>query len=297
MTFPDVHLAGEAVAAFVDGELGSVAQVRARAHLDRCTECRRAVDEQREVSRRVSGAPEPQLPAGLLRALREIPMTADLGPADMVLAVDHGGLVFGTASTRLLDPPVPSGPRRTGSQPSGPPPGFRPSGLPPVTPARRGPQDGRPGSYPASRAPGRARRASRTRRALAGAVAGLAFGVFAATASVASYAAPDAPQRNLIRDVNGGTISRPVTGSVVGVRSVRASEQRRSDRGTGLTGLGETGLRVDHTDAARTDATRASRHLAGHSSGSSLLDRSFRPDEPTTATDPDGRALRAGSVR
>ncbi|HEX5493481.1 MAG TPA: hypothetical protein VFX70_02765, partial [Mycobacteriales bacterium] len=117
MTFPEVHLAGEAVVAFVDGELGSVAQARALTHLGVCAECQRAVEAQQETSRLLAGAPDPALPAGLAGRLRRIPMTADLGDpdgSDVVLAVEGDDLVWGTRASLRSRPnpaPVPTGGR------------------------------------------------------------------------------------------------------------------------------------------------------------------------------------------
>ena len=48
MTLPEVHLAGEALAALIDGELSQAAYHRALDHMVRCAECRTAVNAQRQ---------------------------------------------------------------------------------------------------------------------------------------------------------------------------------------------------------------------------------------------------------
>ncbi|MFW0784265.1 zf-HC2 domain-containing protein [Gordonia sp. CPCC 206044] len=78
---PTEHLAAEAVAAFVDGELGMTAHMRAVQHLAICPECMSAVDAQMSARSRLRAAGDVSLPAGLLGQLsaiptREIDMTA-----------------------------------------------------------------------------------------------------------------------------------------------------------------------------------------------------------------------------
>ena len=265
MTIPGVHLAGEAVVAFVDGELGSVAHARALVHLDTCVECRRAVAVQRETSRLLAGAPDPVPPAGLLGRLREIPMTTDIGGPDVVFAVEDGDLVWGTASS-LRGRPVPN----LGHEHDG-----RPNRGPDL--ARR---DGRPASHP--RRSGRTRRA---RRVLVGAVAGLAFGVFAATASPSVYTGTTVPDQNVIRDVNGGVVAPPVTSDLVGVRE--SHSHPRGDLGSDQAGIAGTrvGFRTDPDGEPGTDADRASRLVGRSSTGTGVLTNPFddMADEPGRA--------------
>ena len=105
MTLPDVHLAEEALAAYVDGVLSPAADERAERHLRGCAECRAAVDAQREAKAQLAAAPDPQLPAGLLAKLLDVPMTADLGGDDQVLAV--AGDEFGWATDLAARPADP----------------------------------------------------------------------------------------------------------------------------------------------------------------------------------------------
>lgn len=236
MTIPDVHLAGEAVAAFVDGELSSVAHARAVAHLDVCAECRGGVRAQKEAAALLVAEPVPELPAALLARLREIPMTAELGGEDVILAVQGDEFVWGTTSSVRTNSvetsqsqgrsrggrgPTPGGPggpvapagrgettgthRNTGT--TRPDSGQRRSARPSVT---RRPLDHRPSSYSSSRATAHPQR---MRRALVGAMAGLAFGVFVVTVPTTA-AGHGAPDRDLIQGVNGGGIVDPPVSEV-----------------------------------------------------------------------------------
>ena len=88
MTLPDLHLSEDALAAYVDGILPRGADERAAKHLRSCAECRAAVDVEREAKALLGAAPDPSLPAGLMARLLDVPMTADLGGSDRVLAID-----------------------------------------------------------------------------------------------------------------------------------------------------------------------------------------------------------------
>lgn len=70
---PTEHLAPEAVAAFVDGELASNARMRATHHLAHCAECMNAVDAQFAARSRLRAAGDVTMPAGLLGQLSQIP--------------------------------------------------------------------------------------------------------------------------------------------------------------------------------------------------------------------------------
>lgn len=173
MTLPESHLAEDALTAYVDGMLSRSADCRAARHLHGCPECRAAVDAGREAKVLLAATPDPDLPTGLLARLLDVPMTADLGVPDGVLAVD--GADLGWASG-----PAPEEPRvverrvatATATAPARPRPSVRPVGA--ARPANRG------------------ARARRTRRGLAVSLAGLAFGVIAsaATAPATGSAAP-----------------------------------------------------------------------------------------------------------
>lgn len=75
------HLGLDAVVAFTDGELGLTAFQRAAAHISRCPDCAREVDEQRVVRQQLRAAPCPPLPSRLADCLRSIPVALPLrGP-------------------------------------------------------------------------------------------------------------------------------------------------------------------------------------------------------------------------
>lgn len=70
---PTEHLAPEAVAAFVDGELGMTAHMRATHHLALCPECVAAVDAQTAARARLRSSGTVSIPTGLLGQLSQIP--------------------------------------------------------------------------------------------------------------------------------------------------------------------------------------------------------------------------------
>lgn len=88
MTLPDLHLAEDALAAYVDGMLSPTADDRAARHLRSCAECRDAVDVEREAKVLLAATPDPELPTSLLAKLLDVPMTADIGTTDRILAMD-----------------------------------------------------------------------------------------------------------------------------------------------------------------------------------------------------------------
>ena len=78
MTIPESHLAQEAIAALVDGELPSGPAHRAAAHLSRCLQCRMAVQAQREAKDLLHRSEEVAVPGDLLSRLQAIPFTTDV---------------------------------------------------------------------------------------------------------------------------------------------------------------------------------------------------------------------------
>ncbi|HEX2297076.1 MAG TPA: zf-HC2 domain-containing protein [Pseudonocardiaceae bacterium] len=91
------HLTVDAVVAFVDGELGVGAHERAAEHLTSCQSCTAEVAAQRQARSVIRSAGYPRVPAGLLAALRDIPLTADLPPTPDGLAVADDGAVVAVA--------------------------------------------------------------------------------------------------------------------------------------------------------------------------------------------------------
>ena len=78
MSVPVTHLAQEAVAALVDGELTSGAAARAARHLAGCLQCRLAVEAQREAKSALLDTSDVAVPGDLLSRLQQIPFTADV---------------------------------------------------------------------------------------------------------------------------------------------------------------------------------------------------------------------------
>ncbi|MGH7480959.1 MAG: zf-HC2 domain-containing protein [Longimicrobiales bacterium] len=120
------HLAVDAVVAFVDGELGAAARDRAAQHLSACQSCAAEVSVQHLARSVMRSAQCPQVPAGLLAALRDIPHTADLPGTPDGLAVAADGTVVQSADpTRAPAAPLGSSAslsasRRWDSGPSAP---------------------------------------------------------------------------------------------------------------------------------------------------------------------------------
>src|SRR5918911_3639714 len=96
MSIPESHLAQEAIAALVDGELSGGAAGRAARHLAGCVQCRMAVGAQREAKAALQRDVDLAVPGDLLSRLKAIPFTADVpgstGPG--TLAADSRGLTL-----------------------------------------------------------------------------------------------------------------------------------------------------------------------------------------------------------
>jgi anti-sigma factor RsiW len=115
MSIPESHLAQEAIAALVDGELTSGPAARAARHLAGCASCRMAVQAQREAKEALHRCSDVAVPGDLLSRLRDIPFTTDVpgtgGPG--ILSAGAGQLTFrdgGGAWSVPLDPaPLPAG--------------------------------------------------------------------------------------------------------------------------------------------------------------------------------------------
>lgn len=67
------HLASEAIAAYVDGELRMNAYLRAAQHVSVCPECAAAVEAQQHARQALRKAAEVSMPSSLLDGLRRIP--------------------------------------------------------------------------------------------------------------------------------------------------------------------------------------------------------------------------------
>ena len=206
MTLPDLHLSEDALAAYVDGILSPGADERAAKHLRSCAECRAAVDAQREAKALLGATPDPGLPAGLLARLLDVPMTADLGGNDRILAIDGDRLGWSTGSTSSDTRVV----ERRATAPARPRPQARPAGAP--------------------RPAGRSTRARRTRRGLAVGLAGLAFGMIA---SAAATGPTGAAATSRVGDVPGQSSTRLVVGTTAPMDVARSLLFRRPAGGGG----------------------------------------------------------------
>jgi hypothetical protein len=78
VTIPESHLAQEAIAALVDGELTAGPANRAARHLEGCMQCRMAVQAQREAKEALHESADVDLPGDLMSRLCAIPFTTDV---------------------------------------------------------------------------------------------------------------------------------------------------------------------------------------------------------------------------
>jgi hypothetical protein len=78
VSITESHLAQEAIAALVDGELSGGAAGRAARHLGGCAQCRMAVAAQREAKAALQRDADLAVPGDLLSRLKAIPFTADV---------------------------------------------------------------------------------------------------------------------------------------------------------------------------------------------------------------------------
>jgi Putative zinc-finger len=95
MSIQESHLAQEAVAALVDGELTAGPAARAARHLAGCLQCRMAVQAQREAKEALHTSQEVAVPGDLMSRLCAIPFTADVpgaGGGPLSLGADSGRL-------------------------------------------------------------------------------------------------------------------------------------------------------------------------------------------------------------
>jgi anti-sigma factor RsiW len=109
VSLPENHLAQEAIAALVDGELPAGPAGRAARHLTGCATCRLAVAAQREAKEALHASPEVAVPGDLLSRLRDIPFTTDVpGGGGSVLAAGPDRLVVSGGSGSWAVPLTPA---------------------------------------------------------------------------------------------------------------------------------------------------------------------------------------------
>jgi anti-sigma factor RsiW len=112
VNIPESHLAQEAIAALVDGELPSGPAGRAARHLAGCAQCRMAVQAQREAKEALHEAADVALPGDLLSRLCAIPFTADVPTGGTLggLSAGPSGLLMDGRSGGWSVDLAPSGP-------------------------------------------------------------------------------------------------------------------------------------------------------------------------------------------
>ena len=107
MSIPESHLAQEAIAALVDGELPSGPAGRAARHLTGCAQCRMAVQAQREAKEALHASADVAVPGDLMSRLCAIPFTTDVpgaGSGGSMFAGPGGGLtVTGATGSWTVD--------------------------------------------------------------------------------------------------------------------------------------------------------------------------------------------------
>ena len=114
---PESHLAQEAIAALVDGELDAGPATRAARHLSGCLQCRMAVQAQREAKEALHQSQDVAVPGDLMSRLCAIPFTTDMpgtGGGLGTLTAGPGELTVtgasGSFSVDLHPSPVPQRP-------------------------------------------------------------------------------------------------------------------------------------------------------------------------------------------
>lgn len=94
------HLASEAIAAYVDGELRMQAYLRASHHISICAECAAAVDAQHQARGALRRSGEMTMPLSLVGLLRQIP-SCPSSHSEARPEQDDGQVGFSTISRRL----------------------------------------------------------------------------------------------------------------------------------------------------------------------------------------------------
>ena len=115
MSLPESHLAQEAIAALVDGELSGGAAGRAARHLAGCVQCRMAVAAQREAKAALQRDADVAVPCDLLSRLKAIPFTAEVpgtGGLGGSLSAGADGLTVTGANGSWAVPLTPAEPER-----------------------------------------------------------------------------------------------------------------------------------------------------------------------------------------
>ena len=95
---PTDHLASEAVAAYVDGELRMNAYLRAAHHVSQCPDCASEVDAQQQARIALRSSEQVTMPSSLMGLLHQIPDRHPCAPGDSrpgALPSFRGGIASG----------------------------------------------------------------------------------------------------------------------------------------------------------------------------------------------------------
>ena len=104
MSIPESHLAQEAIAALVDGELPAGPATRAARHLAGCLQCRLAVQAQREAKEALHASADVTVPGDLMSRLCAIPFTTEVSGGAGALAAGPDQLtVTGPSGSYAVD--------------------------------------------------------------------------------------------------------------------------------------------------------------------------------------------------
>jgi Putative zinc-finger len=111
VSIPESHLAQEAIAALVDGELPAGPAERAARHLFGCLQCRLAVAAQREAKEALHASADVTVPGDLMDRLRAIPFTTEVpgGAGPGAIAVGADDLTLTGARGSFSFPLTPAG--------------------------------------------------------------------------------------------------------------------------------------------------------------------------------------------
>ena len=129
MSIPESHLAQEAIAALVDGELTAGPANRAARHLAGCMQCRLAVQAQREAKEALHESADVAVPGDLMSRLCAIPFTTDVpgaGSGGGTMTAGPGELTITGASPN--GPSAAAGRAKTASPSAACLPGPSPAG-------------------------------------------------------------------------------------------------------------------------------------------------------------------------
>lgn len=128
LALSELHLAAEAIVAYLDGELAPGPEQRATQHLEHCSECRAVLAVQRQAKSTLGLACAPCPDQDLLQKLRNIPVDTELpgsglpgpGGAQMTLAMQGEQMVW-RSEPATKTPKAPKAPKASKAPKTGKP--------------------------------------------------------------------------------------------------------------------------------------------------------------------------------